>query len=258
MRRSLFEFLLLDSLLFFLLVSGGLLDDLSDGKKTLPESEPPQAARCLPNITSNGVPLNATISRVLSSPKVLSCVDTISKALKAMFQLGKTAQEMRRNTTGKDSVKDLCPAFVNLTSTVFWSGYRKHPGPNFRAMICSKDILTNEAIEDRDFCTFYQDHQSSSTTTLELLEEYPKVASVFQELTSMGGDCEAKCGKGSKRVLCNAFFALARLLSLKDTKEQESKISKQESKISNQAKSGSTPTSAEKKGKTNMVCAAPS
>ena len=151
----------------------------------------------------------------------------------------KTAQEMRRNTT--DSVKDLCPAFVNLISTVFWSG--KHPGPNFHAIICSKDILTKKAVEDRDFCKFYQDHQSTSTTTLELLEEYPKVTRAFQELTSMGGDCEAKCGKGSKRVLCNAFFALARLLSMKATIEQ--------------ANSGTTPTSAEKIGKTNMVCAAP-
>ena len=244
MCRSLLEFLLLDFLLFFLLVSGGLLDDLSDGKKALPESEPPQAALCLPNITSNGVPLNVTISRVLSSPKVLPCAHTISKALKAMFQLGKIAQEMRRDTTA--SVKDLCPAFVNLTSTVVWSGYGKHPGPNFRAIICSKDILTKEAVEDRDFC---KEYQSSSTTTLELLEEYPKVASAFQELTSMGGNCETKCGKGSKRFLCNAFFALARLLSMKVT-------IKHKSKIPNQAKSGST--SAEEIGKTNMVCAAPS
>ena len=228
--------LLLDSLLFSVLVSGDIYGDVSDGK-----NEPSQAAPCLPNITSNGVPLNVTISRVLSSPKILPCTDTISKALKAMFELGKTAQDMRGNTTA--SVKDLCPAFVNLTSTVFWSGYRKHPGPNFRAMICSKDTLTKKAVEDRDFCKFYQDHQSTSTTTLELLEEYPKVTRAFQELMSMGGDCEAKCGKGSKRVLCNAFFALARLLSMKDTIEQ--------------AKSSSTPNSAEKIGKTNMVCAAP-
>ena len=80
--------LLLDSPLFSPLVSGNLLDDVSDGKKS--PTEPLQAAQCLPNITSNGVPLNATISRVLSSPKVLPCADTISKALKAMFQLGKT------------------------------------------------------------------------------------------------------------------------------------------------------------------------
>ena len=243
MRRSLLAFLLL---FFFVLVSGRLLDDVPDGKKA--PTEPPQGAPCLPNLTRYGVSLNVTISRVLSSPKVLSCADTISKALQAMFQLDVSAEEMRRDTT--DSVKDICPAFVNLTSIVVWSGYGKHPGPNFRAIICSKDILTKKAVEDRDFCTFYKEYQSSSTTTLELLEEYPKVASVFQELTSMGGDCEMKCGKGSKRVLCNAFFVLASLLSMKDTIEQESKIP-------NQAKSGSTPTSAERKGKTNMVCAAP-
>ena len=76
--------LLLDSLLFSVLVSGDIFGDVSDGK-----NEPSQAAPCLPNITSNGVPLNVTISRVLSSPKVLPCADTISKALNAMFQLGK-------------------------------------------------------------------------------------------------------------------------------------------------------------------------
>ena len=103
---------------FSLLISGGLIDDILEGINS--PTEVPQGAQCLPRITINRVPLNATISCVLSRSRVLSCANNISKAFKVLFQIGTAAEEMRRDTS--DNVKDLCPAFVNLTSTVVWMG----------------------------------------------------------------------------------------------------------------------------------------
>ena len=93
------------------------------------------------------MPLNATISCVLSRSRVLSCANNISKAFKVLFQIGTAAEEMRRDTS--DNVKDLCPAFVNLTSTVVWMGNIRDL--TFMLYLCSEGILTIKAVEDTDF-----------------------------------------------------------------------------------------------------------
>ena len=90
------------------------------------------------------MPLNATISCVLSRSRVLSCAN--KQGVQRLFQIGTAAEEMRRDTS--DDVKDLCPAFINLTSTVVWMG-------NIRdltfMLLCSEGILTIKAVEDTDF-----------------------------------------------------------------------------------------------------------
>ena len=171
---------------------------------------------CYPNYTEKGEIKIYTIAQLLRSSHILDCHSDISSDLVVMFSLSDDGRSRRMETKG--SVEDLCPVFVNLTSTVILSGYGKRPGPNLRTFICTEDRLTQKEVEDRDFCNYVSSKRAFNEVIIEQLENrilYSNITKMFRELVSMVDTvCQAKCGDGSKRVLCNSFYSLVSLLSL--------------------------------------------
>jgi len=176
-----------------------------------------QTQYCNPNYTENGEIKLYTIGQILRSGNILDCPDAISSDLVAMFSNDGGGLLRRMDT--KDSVINLCPAFVNLTSTVILSGYGDRPGPNLREVVCLEKKLTKEDVEDKDFCRILLSEHELNVGILEALgDRYSTVAKKFQELVSMNErECKDKCGSGSKRVLCNSFYSLSSILGLSST-----------------------------------------
>ena len=163
------------------------------------------AIECDPLIRlTNGSKTNISISVYLNSK---SCSKNISMRLKKIFQ-----GNAQTRSDLVDIVGDLCSAYVNLTSVIIFKNLS----------ICMELSLFSTQTLEQKFCSRLDMNEGEITrikTDLDMLTQlagfkFEEIHHHFIDLTSLNAnDCKKKCGGNDSRVLCNAYYSMALLLS---------------------------------------------
>ena len=151
----------------------------------------------------SGSKTNISIAVYLNSSTLLPCSKNISIRLKDIFQAGPDGAQTRSDVV--NIVGDLCSAYVNLTSLIFFK--------NLSQAICNEQSLSNQTLK-QNFCTHVDMEKKMEIPDIKIeLERFKQIHYHFKNLTSLGGNCEDKCRRKNSGVLCNAYYSMALLLS---------------------------------------------
>lgn len=149
---------------------------------------------------TDGSKTTISISGYLNSSRVLPCSKNISMRLKKIFQ-----GNAQTRSDLVDIVGDLCSAYVNLTSVIFFK--------NLSQAICNEQSLSNQTLE-QSFCSRIHMKEDAEIPVIKTeLESFKQIHHHFTDLISLGANCEEKCGGKNSGVLCNAYYSMALLLS---------------------------------------------
>ena len=186
--------------------SGFSLGSLIDGT---PPPPPPPQPKCSSFIKfPNGTETKYHVADFLRSERAIRCSSSISTALEKMFEDGDESTKIREDTLDRS----LCSAFVDLFSVVAY-----HPG--LTVNICAFRMLSERSLNYTDFCGNEgprdEEMDTAVVSNVEMFGSYfMPIASEVMKLQSLDKTtCPGKCGSGYSRILCNAFYPMATLLS---------------------------------------------
>ena len=200
------EFVFVLSLLALWSVSSATIDDEGDRDMDLtPESSRLQPLPvCRPFVKHrNGSNYALTVNKYLNNQVLVPCYKSVSFELKELFKNNSLSQALRMELT--NSLGDVCSQFVQILSLLA----RRNRSYDF----CDAEALSTQVLS-RDFCLVPPSEIMTLKGSLQDVR-YTGFSNVLGELLDIvrGTNCASKCGRDPGKILCNAFYSLATVVS---------------------------------------------